>query len=76
MKVAKLDAYDYSLLPGIIRIRVSATNDPDLTDIMSEIRRADGKIYIEGLRYTYLNDYKIFNRGSYAFLELQVSEMV
>lgn len=76
MKVAKLDAYNYSLLPGIIRIQVSGTNDPDLVDIMSEISRANGKIYIEGLRYMYMDDYRIFNRGAYAFVELEVAEMV
>lgn len=76
MNVAKLDAYDYSLFPGVIRIGLNGTNDPDLVDIMSEISRANGKIYIEGLRYTYMNNYRIFNRGLGAYVELDVAEMV
>lgn len=76
MSLAKLDAYDYSLEPGVIRIQLTGTNDPDLVDIMSEINRAHGKIYIEGLRYTYMNNYRIFNRGLSAFVELDVAEMV
>ncbi len=76
MNVTKLDAYDYSLYPGIIRIRLNSTNDPDLVDIMSELNRSNGKIYIEGLRYTYMGNYRIFNRGIEAYVELDVSEMV
>lgn len=75
MEVAKLDAFDYSLTPGKIRIHLKGTNDPDLVDILSEIERANGKIYIEGIRYTYL-DYRIFNRGINCYVELHVSEMV
>jgi hypothetical protein len=76
MKMAKLDAYNYSLLNGIIRITVSGTTDPDLVDIMSEIERANNKIHIEGIYYTYLGTYRVFNRGTHAYLELDVSKMV
>lgn len=76
MKVTKLDAYDYSLYPGIIRIRLKSTNDPDLTDIMSELRRSEGRIYVDGLRVTYTGTYRVFNRGLETYLELDVSEMV
>lgn len=76
MKMAKLDAYDYTLLPGVIRIRVCGTNDPELVDIMSEISRANNKIHIEGLFYTYMDNYRIFKRGDHAYVELDVAEMV
>lgn len=74
MKWTKLDRYDYELLPGIIRINLSGTNDPDLVDIMSEINRSDGRIYIEGRRFKYSDDYQIFNRGRESYLELYAME--
>lgn len=70
--LAKLDSYDYMVLPGIIRIRLTATNDPDIVDIMSEINRNDGLIYLEGDRYSYLNDYNIYKYRDTAYLELHV----
>lgn len=76
MGLAKLDGYDYILLPGVIRINVSGTNDPDLVDIMSEVERSDGNIYVEGRYYRYLNNYGIFsNRASNPYLELHVVEI-
>lgn len=75
MEWTKLDRYDYSFLPGIIRIQLSGTNDPDLVDIMSEIDRSDGRIYIEGRRFSYLNHYEIFNRGSKSYIEIHVAEL-
>lgn len=57
--LAKLDAYDYELYPGKIRVRINGPNDADICDIMSEISRARGRIYIEGRRYKYLNNYNI-----------------
>lgn len=76
MKMTKLDAYDYDLYPGIIRIRLQSKIDPDLVDIMSEISRSNGKIYIEGLYYTYMGTYRLFDRGIYTYVELDVAEMV
>lgn len=75
MQVTKLDAYDYVILPGVIRIRLVATNDPDVVDIMSEINRSNGNIYIEGYRYSYLNNYRLFPRDNEAFIELDVVEV-
>lgn len=77
LKLAKLDAYDYSLDEGVIRIRLSGTNDPSLVDIMSEINQAENRIYIEGLRFIYKGKHRIFNRGGIeTYVELEVSEMV
>lgn len=73
MKWTKLDRYDCTLLPGIIQIGLSGTNDPDLVDIMSEIDRSDGRIYLDGQRFTYLDNYQIFNRGPNSYIELYVT---
>lgn len=68
----KLDAYNYEILPGVIRIRIEGTNDPDIVDIMSEISRSDGKIYVEGYRYSYLNTYRLLP----SYMELDVVELL
>lgn len=70
--LAKLDAYDYAILPGIIRIRLNGTNDPDIVDIMSEVYNTDGLIYLEGYRYNYLDNYRIYRDVGGSFLELDV----
>jgi hypothetical protein len=74
MELAKLDAYDYTILPGVIQIRISSTNDPDLVDIMSEITRSN-KIYIDGLYYRYLDRYEIVKQWQDIYLELHVVEI-
>lgn len=71
----KLDRYDYMLMTNFIRIKLSGRNDPDLVDIMSEINRSDGRIYVEGERYKYLDSYQIFSIGSKWYIELTVEEM-
>lgn len=72
MKLTKLDAYDYDVHPGIIRIKLMSTTDPDLVDIMSEIYRSRGNIYVEGCHYSYLDNYRLLTEGGDAFLELDV----
>lgn len=74
MKWTKLDRYDYTLSPGVIRISLSGINDPDLVDIMSEVNMTEGRIYVEGQRFKYLDDYQIFDRGPNAYLELYVTQ--
>lgn len=71
MKLAKLDTYDYELLPGVIRISINGTTDPDIVDIMSEIQATDGRIYVEGYHYSYLNNYRL----GPAYIELDVVEV-
>jgi hypothetical protein len=68
--VAKLDAYNYELLPGAIRIHINGTNDPDVCDIMSEVHRSNGNIYVEGFRFLYLNNYRL----TPSYMELDVEE--
>lgn len=76
MRFCKLDSYDYQLYPGTIRINLEGTNDSSLVDIMSEIERADNQIYVEGIKYTYINEYRIFNRKTHVYVELYVTETV
>jgi hypothetical protein len=76
MALAKLDAYDYTILPGVIRIAITSTNDPDLVDILSEISRFDGRIYVEGCRYSYLDNYRLYTVDGESFIELDVVEVL
>lgn len=76
MNYCKLDTYDYQLYPGIIRINLEGTNDPSLVDIMSEIEHSNNRIYVEGLYYTYVDEYRIFKRGTHTYIELYVTETV
>lgn len=70
MMFTKLDAYDYDILPGVIRIRINGTNDPDIVDIMSEIERSKGNIYVEGYYYLYKDNYRLCSQ----YMELDVAE--
>ena len=73
MSLAKMDLYDYVILPGIIRIALSATNDPTLVDILSEIEAARGRIYADGHYYEFIN-YDIYTQSGNVFMDLQVVE--
>lgn len=75
VRLAKLDPYNYKIIPGKIRIKLTRTNDPILVDIMSSIHNANGAIYVEEKRFTYLGDYGIVKRGKYDFLELHVEQV-
>lgn len=71
-KLAKLDTYDYEILPSAIRIRLTRTNDPILVDIMSDIRNSKGKVYVEGDYYMYSDRYEIAKQGKESYLILHV----
>jgi hypothetical protein len=71
----KLDAYEYTILPGIIRIHVQSTTDPELVDILSGIERANGQIYVDGFYYQYLDRYEIVKQWNNTYLELHVIEV-
>lgn len=75
MEWTKLDNYDCELLPGVISIKMMATNDPDLVDIMSEISRSEGRIYLDGRRYEYMNKYNIMGSGRDTLIDLYVREL-
>ena len=74
MEWTKLDRYNCEVLPGIISVKLCGTNDPDLVDIMSEIDRSGGKIYLDGKRYEYLNNYKIGGIGRDSYIDLYVKQ--
>lgn len=74
MKVTKLDSYDYEIESGVIRIFLSGMNDPDQVDIMSELNRTDGRIYVEGRRFIYLDNYRVRKHRTRTFMELDVVE--
>lgn len=69
--LTKLDNYDLIILPGVIRVKVTGTNDPSILDIMSEIHHSEGNISIDGQHYSYLDNYEIFRDNGQAYLELQ-----
>lgn len=73
-KLAKLDMYDYEILPGIIRIQLSRTSDPILVDIMSDIRNSRGKIYVDGHYFIYADKYEIVNHRRKPYLDLYVTQ--
>lgn len=56
MKTAKLDIYDYKILPGLIQIELDGNNDPTMVDILSEIDRVNGHIYVEGMYFIMTNN--------------------
>lgn len=72
--LTKLDAYDYEILPGVVRIKVDSTHDPTLVDIMSELERSKGYMYVEGNYY--LNyDYEVYSErrpNGAVYLDLKV----
>ena len=75
MEWTKLDSYDYQLFPGVISIRLIGRNDPDLVDIMSEINRSNGKIFVEGRRFMYDDKYQIVGRGRNSCIDIYVTPM-
>lgn len=73
-RLTKLDPYNYKVIPGKIRIKLSRTSDPILVDIMSDIRNSNGRIYVENMYFTYDDKYEIVKRGEHIFLELYVTQ--
>lgn len=73
MGLAKLDIYDYFILPGVIQIKVERTNDPTLVDILSEVERANGRIYVEG-HYYIMYGHSIQTINGKTYLDLRVTE--
>lgn len=71
MGVAKLDMYNFIVLPGVIRILMESTRDPAMSDILSEIENSGGNIFADGDYYSYLG-YDIYNEGNQTFMEIQV----
>lgn len=70
--LAKLDNYDYIVLPGVIRINIQSKSDPDIVDIMSEIEFSGNKIYLDGSYYEYLDSYSIGHLEEGMYLDIHV----
>ena len=72
--LAKLDCYDYELFNGLVRISLDKTNDPIAVDILSEIERSNGRIYVEG-RYFLMAGYDMYmDEDSNVYLDLVVTK--
>lgn len=75
MELTKLDSYDYTLLPGCIQVTLDGTNDPSLFDIMSEIDRSNGNIYVDG-NYFLMVGYDVYSEktpNGRTYLNIQVT---
>ena len=70
--LAKLDCYPYHILPGIISIELERSNDPIQVDILSEIDRANGRIYLDGNYYISTGTECVNVRGKW-YLDLKVT---
>ena len=71
MVLAKIDMYEYMVLPGVIQISLDGTNDPIMVDILSEIDKSNGKIYADGDFYLFLG-YDIYTEDTKSFMDLKV----
>ena len=75
--LAKLDSYEYTLLPGVVRIDILDSSDPILVDILSEIENSNDIFYLEGEYYRFLGDYEIVNtQNNKWYLDLSVVEIM
>ena len=70
--LAKLDSYPYYILPGIISIELERSNDPIQVDILSEIDRSNGRIYLDGNYYITTGNECVNVRGKW-YLDLKVT---
>lgn len=75
MGYTKLDVYDYVILPGTIRIGIADGNDPVLVDILSELTMTSGRVYVEGMRFQYLDQYHIEIKEGESFIDLSVERI-
>lgn len=71
--LAKLDTYDYFILPGVIQVSLTGTNDPIMVDILAEVEQSNGRVYVEGCYYLFMG-WKVARTNGKAYLELQVVE--
>lgn len=72
MELTKVDAYDYTLIPGVVQVYLEGTNDPTLVDILSELDRSNGRLYVEGQYFLYTG-YDIVKHQGSTFLNLSVT---
>lgn len=72
MELTKVDSYDYTLIPGVVQVSLEGTNDPTLVDILSELDRSNGRLYVEGQYFLYTGYDIVKHKGS-TFLNLSVT---
>ena len=72
--LTKLDNYDYEINDGFIRLRMSGMNDPDMVDVMSEIDRSNGRIYVESRYFRYLGYQLVPASDRTVYMDLDVEE--
>lgn len=70
--LAKLDRYDYTILPGCVQIMLDSTNDPIQVDILSEIDRANGNVYVDG-QYFMTTGYDVHLDREMAYMNIYVT---
>lgn len=73
MVLTKLDMYDYFILPGVVQVSLTGTNDPILVDILSELDKSNGRLYVEGHYFLFIG-YNIHTTDDKTYLDLQVVE--
>jgi hypothetical protein len=76
MTLAKLDMYDYDILPGKIQVTLSRTNDPALVDIMTDIHNSENRIYVDGQHFVYDGKYEVIKDNTGVYLELDVTQII
>ena len=72
MNLTKLDNYEVYILPGVIRVKLGNTVDPQSADILSEISRSDDNIYYNSEYFEFLGDSRIVQDVDGVYLELDV----
>ena len=72
MNLTKLDNYEVYILPGVIRVKLGDTVDPQSADILSEISRTDDNVYYNGEYFEFLGDSRILKDTDDVYLELDV----
>lgn len=53
MPITKIDSYDFRIVDDGIEISIDGTNDPTLVDILSELDRTNGRLYVDGEHYLF-----------------------
>lgn len=70
----KLDMYNYTILPGVIRVYVNSKNDPALVDILSGIDRSNNRIFADGVSFVFTGNSDLYSDSFSTYLELQVEQ--
>lgn len=72
---ARLDYYNCHWDGNNIVVEVEGFTDPDLVDILSDIERCEGRIHLDGAKYIYLHDYRLYSDNGLTFMDLSVKKV-